>query len=268
MCLPLIPLALAVAGAGATYMGQRKSNQAAEASVAAGAAQQDMLQRQQMDMIGQQDAAREDARRVFRESVLPTISREKVAASEADQASRLASIFTEASIGAASNADPSRPADSVSTIAPSTNTAGNAAFDAAMAQNLSRAIGFNTQQGSARANIDGRAAAAQEQQRLLGLSAEGIDQQHDIINGIGRNVDNVGSLMGSARAASQAAVDAASNKGNNLKTLGSLISASGMLFGPISALDGGMSAAGAAGSSAASAAASPRLYSSAGTRIT
>lgn len=276
----LVALGIAAAGAGATAYGQSKANNATEDAVAAHAAQQRALQMRQQEMISQQDAAREDAKRVFQNTILPSIDKNTVAAKEAEQSERLKGIFNAETINAASRADPTQAAQSVSTVgAPTAGTAqaGKTAYDASLAKNLAAAIGFNTQQAGARANIDGRSAAAAEQQRQMGLGMEDIYQHNDRIGGIGRNIQNVGGLMDASSVAGQAAVGAAGHKGDSWKTVGTIANVisslyGGGVWGSLAGAASGAYGANSAGRPAnivggGNAATAQRYYSTSGQRI-
>lgn len=251
MCAPIaIPLAAAALGAGANYYGQSQSNAAMQQAAEASMVQQRGSQMRQLQYQDQQDAAQQRSREVFNTQTMDAIDPNKVQQNEAEQRTRVGGILNRASTETAANANPTRAPDAVSTVgAPTTGgaaSAGSKAYDAALAANIARAIGFNTQQAGAQAGITGRQFAAADQQRALERSGQGIYQNNDQIAGLSRLIAGEGGVMNAIAANGQANVNAAAGAGSGWKTAGTAVGALGSLLGL--GLGAGLgSAAGAAG---------------------
>jgi hypothetical protein len=228
-------IAALAAGAGATYYGQTQSNAAMASAADNAMAAQRGSQLKQLQYQGEQDAAQQHSRDIFQNQTLAAINPDTVQANEASQQARVGGILNAATTAQASNADPTRAPDAVSTVGAPTSggadSAGSKAYDASYANNIARAISFNTQQAGAQANITGRQFAAADQQRALERAGQGIYQNNDQIAGLSNLITGQGRLMDAQAAAGQAQIGAASHKGDDWKTTGSVLSAIGGILG-------------------------------------
>lgn len=224
-----------VAGAGATYYGQSQANAATSAAADAAAAQQRNLQLKQLTYQDQQDEAHQRSKDIFNTQVIPAINADRVQAEEASQSDKLKGIFRDASSQQIESADPTRVGDVVSTEGSPTSggaeSAGSKAYDAAYAQNLTRALNLTNQRGDALAGITGRQFAAEQQRQLLERTGQGIYQNNDKIAGLGGLVAGQGRLMDAAQAAAQAQINAAGHKGDTWKSIGQIVGAVGGVLG-------------------------------------
>ncbi|CAB4163707.1 hypothetical protein UFOVP806_40 [uncultured Caudovirales phage] len=247
MCSPsLIALAAAGAAAGSKAIATNQSNKAQNAAVAAESQRQQRLQAQQQQYIAQQEAEKESARNIF-QSLTPEISQQSMERREADIGTALGQAYSSAAAPSYSaGADPTRVGDAVSTVG-STMMGGVGvpkALDVAYAKNLARVLGFNTQQATARANMDALGIAQNRTNQVLQRGTEGIGLQGQIISGLGNNVRGISNLMDASSRDAQSQLQAAALKGENWRTASEI-------FGLIAAGAGAYGAAGAGAGAAA-----------------
>jgi hypothetical protein len=227
-----IALAAAAAAAGTGAVAANQSNKAQSAAVAAESARQQSMQRNQEAIISQQEAEKDEARRLF-QSLVPEGGQERMQEREQEIGTALGDTYAAAS-APTPGSDPTRDGDAVSTVgAPTRSGTGTPkAFDAAYAQQLARVLGFNTQQARARANMDALGISQNRANQAIQRGNEGIGVQGQIISGLGRNVQGIGALMDASNRNAQAQINSASHNGDNWKT-------ASQVFGIISSLAGG-----------------------------
>lgn len=246
MCEVVTWIAAAAAAAAAATGGvaASQSNKAQNAAIGAESQRQQRMQQQQQEIIAQQEHEKETARKMF-QSIVPEGGQDRMEEREQQIGSELGAAYTAASEPTKA-ADPTRDGDAVSTIGAPTSagTGSGQAFDTAYAQQLARALGFNTQQAKARASMDALGISQNRANQAIQRGNEDIGLQGQIIHGLGRNVQGLNGLMEASSRDAQAQISHASHKGDNWKT-------ASQIFGIISTLAGGYGAMSGAGGAAA-----------------
>lgn len=248
-----IALAAAGAAAASNAIATNQSNKAQSAAVAAESQRQQRLQFQQQQYIAQQEAEKEQARQMF-QSLTPEISQERMQQREVETGTMLGNTYV-ASAAPSYGSDPTRVGDSVSTVGTPAQMGVGApkALDSAFSKELARALGFNTQQANARANMDALGIAQNRTNQALQRGTEGIGLQGQFISGLGRNVQGIGSLMDASSRDAEAQIKAAATKGENWRTAAQIFD----LIGAGASLAGGGGSKGGGSGGGATASAAP-----------